>query len=178
MKRKRRTSHAHFVVARRRHAAIHVIATFVVLMGAEYVLEKLTGIPRNSIATLIPSKGDWIRTSRQVHPIITHLNGTEALLDYTFHNNSRRTVERMQSRHDTTQEQAPWFPSDWNHPDDNAECITMHEWQRPSKSPYSCNLLYEIMDDATHLDLIGCGGDRCAYQVTHAHDNVVLKLPK
>ena len=105
----------------------------------------------------------------------------EALLMDTFHNNKTRNVEPtfLKSRHDDPQ--APLSQYDWNsRKDDNVNCSILHEWQRPSHSPYSCNLLHEAMDDARHLHLLDCGGDRCAYHIQqeNGHDDIVLKLPK
>lgn len=188
MTRKRQSSNSNARVARRRQA-LHILATLVVVMGAAHVLEKLTGaaslLSKSMHTTMVPSKQDWIQKSRQA-PIVMHLldagNKKEAWLMDTFHGNKTRNVEPtlLKSRHNDPQ--APLSQYDWNsRNDDNANCRIVHEWQRPSHSPYSCNLLHEaVMDDARHLHLLDCGGDRCAYRVKqeNGHDDIVLKLPK
>lgn len=61
------------------------------------------------------------------------------------------------------------------------KCVPMHEWQLPSNTPWTCNVMHELgmADDTTELDFLDCGGDRCAFSTVDAQDlDVVIKTPR
>ena len=74
--------------------------------------------------------------------------------------NEFRTVSHVSPRKDE-------FDKDWLgksvNDDDEAECVPMHSWQLPQNGHHSCNLIHELSLDYSHM--IGCGGDRCAFQI-------------
>ena len=77
----------------------------------------------------------------------------------------------------TTPPERPGWMDDPEYEDE--QCVPMSKWQLPSYGHSSCNLLHEMamIDIENGLEMINCGGSRCAFRISDGMGNEsVLKI--